>query len=300
MRFFHYLPMMAAVAAGIALLAGAGQRRDTPNTPTCPFTPPPPAVADRAASQTLDAALAALEKRRNAWLETTVRQKVRLPDLEYDAEGRFQAAPNNRFRLELQTRSGPTKETLLTVGDGTNVWRASRVDDGAWTEVHRAGMKQVPDDLAAGPQTRDALFHGSVFRGPEPLLHNLRRSMVWVKRAPVMQAGTQILELTGVWPETLSAALAPNGKSWPQGMPDRCRLLLRADTLWPRRIEWWGPTTSGTGLVRLVQMELRDPVLNHALSARECARVFTFNPGKAPVSHEITTVKEGLAGTASR
>ncbi len=295
MRFFHYLPVVAAVAGGLALLGGAGQRSAAPSTPSCPFTPPPPPVADSAASQTLDAALAALEPRRNAWIATTVRQKVRLPDLEYDAEGRFRAAPNNRFRLELRTEAGSTKGTVLTVGDGTNVWRASRAGDGDWTEVHRVGMQQVLDGLAAAPQTRDAFFHGPTFTGPVPLLHNLRRSLVWAKRAPVVQAGRRAVELTGVWPEALAAALAPKGLAWPRGMPDRCRLLLDAETLWPRRVEWWGPTASGKGLVRLVRLELRDPVLNRPLSPVECARTFSFDPGAAPVSDETTTVKQGLA-----
>jgi hypothetical protein len=298
MRFLRYLPFFAAVLAGLSVLAGAGQRGGAQNAPVCPFTPPPRAVPDPVASQALDGALAALEPRCANWIETTVRQKIRLPDLEYDAEGRFQAAPDNRFRLELQTRIGSTRGTLLAVGDGTSVWRANRIGDGGWGEVHRVGMKQVLEGLAA-PQTKEAFLHGPTFSGPEPLLRNLRRSMVWVKRAVVVQGDRHVVELTAVWPEALSAALAASSP-WPQGMPDRCRLILDADTFWPRRVEWWGLSASGNELVRLVQMELRDPVLNRPLSTAECARTFSFDPGSALVCDETAAVREGLTGNAGR
>jgi hypothetical protein len=295
MRFLHYLPFVAAVVAGIALLAGAGRRSTLPNTATYPFTPPPRAVADAVASQTLAAAAAALQPERVAWLETTVRQRVCLPDVEYVAEGCFRTAPNNRYRLELRSGGG----TLLAVSDGACVWRAHRTGDEDWTDVRRVNLRRLADDRDAEPQSRDEYLRGPAFSGPGPLLHNLRKRMLWVKRAAVTRAGRQLIELTGVWPEARAAALAPNGSAWPDGVPDRCRLFLDADTLWPRRVEWWGPAAQGKELVRLAQLELRDPVLNHALPPEECARAFTFQPGSAKVVDDTTRVSAELTRTAA-
>ncbi len=137
MQFFRYIPLIVLTAGGLALLAGAVRRNTVPNNLAAPYSPPPAAVADTAASQTLEAALTALG-RRGSWLEMTVRQRVRLPELQYLAEGSYRAAPDHRFRLDLQTRVGKTTGTLLTVSDGATVWRAHRSGDGAWTAVTRA------------------------------------------------------------------------------------------------------------------------------------------------------------------
>ncbi len=122
-------------------------------------------------------------------------------------------------------------------------------------------------------------------------MRNLRRRMVWVKRAEVQDEGRAYLELTGVW----SAAPVLKNEASPDGVPDRCLLLLDADTLWPCRVEWWGPTAEGKGLLCLMRMELRDPVFNHPMSPEECARNFTFDPGTAVVVDESQLGSEETA-----
>jgi hypothetical protein len=56
--------------------------------------------------------------------------------------------------------------------------------------------------------------------------------------------------------------------------PRQANLYLDAETLWPHRVEWWGSAESGDPLVLLLQIEFRDPVLDRALSAEECRRIF--------------------------
>jgi hypothetical protein len=292
MRSVHYLSLTSAVVAGLALLAGAGRRTAPEAAPSAPFTPPPAPVADAAACRTLEAAAAAVEGRRAGWLETTVRQRVRVPELEYEADGRYQSAPGSRFRLELRTRAGKTTGTVVAVSDGASVWRARRVGDGDWTGVRRIGLTQLLDHPGATPERRDELQRGPTFTGPAPLLRNLQKRMVWVKRAAVTRDGRAAVELTGVWP----ASSAQPDVASPPGMPDRCRLYLDADTLWPRRVEWCGPTAGGKTLGCLMEMELRDPVFDRRLTAEECARTFVFDPGNAAVTDETPRV----SGTLTR
>ena len=175
----------------------------------------------------------ALEPDRIAWLETKIKQRVRLPGLEYEAEGCYRAAPNNRYRLELRTHVGKTTGIVLAVSDGANVWRANRVGDGAWTDVRRVGLREVLEGRDVSLQQRDDFYRGPAFTGPAPLLKNLQRRMVWAKRAEVRADGRAAVELTGVWPAEQLAVLVPKDAEWPAGLPDRCRLLLDADTLWP-------------------------------------------------------------------
>ncbi len=275
MSFFRYLPLVAAVGVGLALLAGAVRPSATSDAESFPFSPPPTAVPNDAATSTLDAAVAALEPGRIAWLSTTVKQRVQLSDLDFTAEGQFQGAPGNRYRLELRARVGETTTRLLAVNDGDNLWRANRVGDGEWTTVRRREMEDVLDERGGTTPARDESFRAATFSGPGSLLKNLRRRLVWTNLVEVPAAGRLAVELTGVWPKKSAAGRA--------GQPDRCRLLLDADTLWPRRVEWWGPGASGKRLVSLLRLELGDPVINRPLSAEAFARTFTFAPGRARV-----------------
>jgi hypothetical protein len=243
-------------------------------------------VSDADALQTLDAALAALDPRRVSWLDMTVAQEVHLPDLDYQTAGRYRAAPDNRFRLELQMRTGKTTETYLTVSDGACVWRATRAGDGDWTAVRRFGFQQVLDAAEATPQARDDFLRGPSFSGPMALLRNLRRRMVWVDSLETRDGERAVIALTGVWPPETVAKLAPKDAEWPAGCPDRCRVFLDADTLAPCRVEWWGPADQGKSLIRLVQIELGGVVVNQPLTQEECERTFRFDPGSAPVIDE--------------
>jgi hypothetical protein len=288
MSFLRYLPLVAAVSLGLALLAGAVRPSPTPDAESLPFSLPPAAIPHDAAADTLDAAIDTLGPDRVAWLSTTVKQRVQLPDVAFSAEGRFQSAPGNRFRLELRTILGDRTTTLLTVSDGDVLWRANRVGAGNWTAVRRREI--VDDDNENVAPVRQETFSTATFSGPGSLLKNLRRRLVWTNRVEVQIDGRPAVELTGVWP-----GKSPIGdRAGPASQPDRCRLLLDADTLWPRRVEWWGPGTSGKRLVCLMSLELADPEINRPLSAEQFARTFTFDPGRAPV------VEETVADAAPR
>ena len=74
----------------------------------------------------------------------------------------------------------------------------------------------------------------------------------------------------------------PKG-DWADYQPRQCRLVLDAATLWPYRLEWWGPTAGAPGDVRVMQIEFRNPTPNHPVDEA----TFTFNP-PAPDANEPT------------
>jgi hypothetical protein len=313
MRFLRILPVIL-IAGALVLLRGALKGSiafplvpaSIPARPPLPDQPPhelDESTPDSDALHLLDEALTALSEPRVQWLETAVWQKVSLPGLEYEAEGRYVLAPGHRFRMDLCTRTrrgapATSEGRLLLVSDGIDLWEAISKSGGRWDSVSRLSLKEIFATLnrpAPFTQVRREFLQGSTFSGVVPLLRNLRERLRWVacERLP----GATGLRLTGVWPAKEKANLAPPGEPWPEGLPRLCRLVLDAETLWPRRVEWWGPPGAG-GADLLAQMEFRAPVLNHPLSAERCATDFAFDPGSTPVLDRTRDVTADLHSRA--
>jgi len=258
-------------AASLALLwALPGRGTLVPPTPL-------PTTADPAATQLLNQALAALDPAERPFLETNVWQRVRLPHLEYESEGRFVLGTEHRYRMEFHTRIGKHKGSLLQVCDGSSLWQGTRPCAGPWTEVRRIQLEKS----ATGPvMPTDLWAHGFTFSGVRPLLTSLRGRLLWVRQEKTTLQNDDCLLLTGVWPPRLATVLAPADKPWPEDLPNQCRLWLDSRTLWPRRIEW---LSAGNSPRRLVEMELRVPQFLPAMSPERCHAEFTFEPGNSKV-----------------
>jgi hypothetical protein len=98
--------------------------------------------------------------------------------------------------------------------------------------------------------------------------------MVWTEKEEVRRQDRNLIKLTGVLTLTSAEALAPAKEKWPDGLPRAARLYLDPKTLWPHRMEWWGPDPPRKGDVLLMQIEFRDPALNQPMSAERCAGEF--------------------------
>jgi hypothetical protein len=292
MRWIRYLAVLGTAAVLVTLSGALKGPVLSLGSPVAaedidePDPPPEDAAAwdtDPEAAALLDEAAAALDAPKVRWLETAVWQKVRLPELAFEAEGRYVLAPGKRFRLELTTRVGEGRAAreggLLTVSDGATLYHATRAGAGGWEAAGRQPLEEAlleAEVAAESPEFDGLLPHGPAVRGVAPLLRDLHRRLRWVRRERL--AGGTAVRLTGVWPRPSLQMLAPPHEPWPEGLPRCCRLTLHARTSWPQRVEWWGPTPGRPGDRLLAQMEFRDPVLNRSFSARRQAAEFTFDP----------------------
>jgi hypothetical protein len=276
------------------LLTGALSR------PAPPAAAPPGAgPADPAATQTLEEAIDRLS--RIAWMEATVWQQLACDEVAYQAQGRYLAGPDNRLRLDLQVRLGRSRAEMLAVSDGTTLWQSSRVAGGE-RSVSRVELAKVLQALATpgvALQVRDEFFQTQCIAGLCPMLKGLRARMSASRQEEVLWNGRAAHRLTLHWSGEQAAALAAAGAEWPAYLPRRCVLYLDAASLWPVRLEWWGPGAEPGPDTQLLQVEYRDPVLNRPLSPEECAREFAFDPGPGAV-HDDTREMTEMVETRAR
>ena len=287
--WYRLLVFAFLILAGLMGLTGAFHSSPAPR----PTRPLPPNVPDAAAEHTLDRAIAALAPERIGYIETKLWQKVTLPDLTYEAHGRYVMGPQRRFRLELHMKHDSGAATRLAVSDGAALWEAERIGPGDLTAVTKLDLIPVMAALE-GKGTpallRAELLDGPRFGGVVPLLRNLRGRMNWVNVEKVNQRGKQRLRLAGVWTPDYAGYIRTE-QGWPAGLPEQCQLDLDALTLWPDRIEWWGPVTDGAADTLLAAVEFRDPVAYTTLTAERCTKEFTFEPGSAAIEDQTEAVK---------
>jgi hypothetical protein len=289
----RYLPIPLGLASLWLLTAAMPDAppSSAPSAAAHPGAPTPPLVPsnqapDPLAAEALARAVDALAPDRAPWLTTALWQRVHLPSCTFTAQGRYLTAPGRRFRLELRTHQANGESELLAVGDGRRLWQAERLGRDGWAEVTSVDLDRIAAKLA-GPggasQAQQELTEGAPTRGVTPLLRDLRDRLVWVGREVTTHDDQEYLELTGVWRHELFLHMAPGkGAPWPEGLARSCRLILDAESSWPRRVEWWGPDAGGATML-LAELEFRSPRVNEALTEEQCRREFHFDPGSATV-----------------
>jgi hypothetical protein len=273
MSFLRYFPLFLLLIVAVLLTAALSSQ------PANSSRIPPHSEPSTVALTALDHAIAHLDPKHVAWLETTLWQKACVAQFTYEAQGHFLAAPNNRFHLELTTRQGRGAATYLVVSDGQALWEGTRFEDGAWHNLVRVDLQQIlQGGLREGPaeSLQTEWMPQAMFGGVRPVLHALRACMTWTNRESVRRQGRVFIKLTGSLSEATAKTLALPGQSWPNGVPHACRLYLDSESLWPFRLEWWGRQTPRSSETLLVQMEFRDPIFNQPISPERCAKEFTF------------------------
>jgi hypothetical protein len=301
---YRLLALTGVVVSGMVALTGALESQPSQRPATLPLPCP---VADPAAEQILDRAVAAMAPERLGCVETTLWQKVTLPGLTFEADGRYLMGSQRRFRLEMHTRQGGIEATRLAVSDGLTLWeahhvgRGDRAAGGNWAGVTKLDIEQVVEILdgeGTPAALRSEFLHGPRFGGVEPLLRDVRGRLIWVSVESVGREGGARLRLAGVWPQKFVNYVTAE-RPWPPGLPQLCRLELDSQTLWPDRIEWWGPATEGAACTLLAEVEFRDPMIYATLPPDRCATEFAFDPGKSSVEDQTNAVIAEYAGRLS-
>jgi hypothetical protein len=106
------------------------------------------------------------------------------------------------------------------------------------------------------------------------LLESLQQSVTFTRLDRIRWQERDILLLAGV-------RNTASDNSCCMFEPRQCRLVLDARTLWPHRIEWWGPAPGVAGDVRLSVLEFRQPVLHQPLPEK----IFAFTPDHGRVTN---------------
>jgi hypothetical protein len=255
------------------------------------------APVDPAATELVGQLLARLSEPRLGWLQTDVWMKAHVPDLPFEGEGRYVRAPGQRYRMELRASLPGVRDeyTLVSIGDGRDVWTATRFGSGNWQEVRRLRLStllEAADSPAHLPQVRQELLNGPVLQGMDRLLRSLQGQVEWVRHE--QRSGE--VRLTGRWKPAVRVGLVEPKKPWPALVPHGCRLILQAplESPWPGRLEWWGPLEDGGADHLLTEWGFRHPVFDRVLSADECAGLFAFDPGPAGVEDITTRIRAEL------
>src|SRR5262249_1232149 len=150
------------------------------------------------------------------------------------------------FRQELTTRHGRAAVTALTISDGATLWRGRRTGDGPWTDVLRVDLQQAlqpSDHTIDRPDAGEEIPNLQASRGGVGLLQTLRSRIDWSSKETVRRDGRAFLKLTGSWSPKSTAAQRPTDQLGTDGLPRQARLYLDVETLWPHRVEWWGPAS---------------------------------------------------------
>jgi hypothetical protein len=275
----YQLLLLPAVAAAIVILGGGLHSRALGGK-HLPVLAAAGSATDPEALALLDQALAALAPERVQWLEATVWQQARCDDFTYRACGRLLTAPGDRARLDVNVMVGKTQGELRIVCDGQNLHRSIRVGGDAATvtrvalPVLKDGFK-TPEELT---RARAQFAQEQGMAGLEPLLRGLRQGLQHAQFQHQDWKGTDVLAVTGTWPEDADQAAALPDIFKPRFQPRLCRIYLDARTFWPHRLEWWGSEKPSEPNTLLVETEFRDAVLNRTLSAEQCAAQFAVPP----------------------
>src|SRR5262249_38329239 len=149
----------------------------------------------------------------------------------------YLSGPDHRLRLDLQVRAGNAARRMQVVSDGHTLWQIDQCGP-AERAVSRVNLKPGLGTLySRGTSGRrpEEFYSHQWFAGPAPLLQDLRPTMTFTRCQPARWREHDVLLLNGV------RSQPPAEKTWPDFLPRQCRLYLDAQTLWPYRLEWWGP-----------------------------------------------------------
>jgi hypothetical protein len=203
-------------------------------------------------------------------------QRVLTDGGHHEVRGRYLSAPDCRLRLELEVQVGKTRAAVLLVADGRRLWQRQVVgrDEPAVSQVELPVPPKDCADPAAFASGRERALHEQSF-GVSALLGLLRGGgQGWQGKRAKWQ-GAEVLLLSAAWPPAAPMRLPPVDGLRPPPQAKRVCVFLDPQSLWPRRVEWWGETAEGDA-VTLAELEFRAPVRNQPLSATECRREFTF------------------------
>ena len=284
-------PILAALLA-LTLTAAVPAQAEDELVPTPKPAPARPTSTTLAASpgETL-MKTAAAEMDLHQSVSAKLRQQIDLFRHQLVGSGTYQQRGRGDamlLRMELKIQVADRVSSLLQVCDGHSFWVHQDLFDGP--TLGRINLDRVRAARQVQPATSEPPGIWPALGGLPKLLRNLDDSFFFttvsetrLDRVPVwsMQGSWEREKLIDMLPDQKDAILAGRAdfSKLMDHLPDRVRILLGRDDLFPYRIEYWRNVTKKgekTGTPRLlVVMELFEIQLDGALDAR----LFVYQPG---------------------
>jgi hypothetical protein len=292
MRWYRTLLFVLAASSPFIIAAAIGQQpAPPPAAATAPAPPPPRVVKPNAeGAKVLADAIRQLDSKNLTWVQTNFWEQADLQGLTFQAEGTYLSAPGHRLHMDLQVHMADTGGKLEVVSDGERLWEAVQFGQQPRVVTKKVELSKVLDSLkgqTSADQVREEFFQAESFAGVGPLLQNVQKRMIVTNRENVQREGRNFIKLTADWGPEIAKAISAPDKPWPAYLARQCVIYFESlgteNTLWPRRLEWWGPAPPRPGEVLLLQIEFRDPKLNQPLSPERSAKEFKFDPGPSEV-----------------
>jgi hypothetical protein len=272
--------------------------------PDSPFEPNPP--FEPAAAQTeiddelgpipisgpgepLDEATLILEQARERLISyESIRaeliETVALGGHQFRMKGTYLQGTNLRLRLDCQVQVGETAGKMTEVCDGQILWTWQQI--GEKQRVTRRNVRQIERAASStGMTTQNLLLAELGFGGLPALVASLQKSLKFDRVAEQDVDGLRLIVMDGVWQPEFREQLAGGTDSpLPSHIPDRVRLYLQKDKLFPRRILYLKQGSKPNRFRPLVSLDFVNVVWDGPLDET----AFQFTPPENVRREDIT------------
>ena len=191
--------------------------------------------------QPLDEATKILERARERLISyESIRaelvETVSLGGHQFRMKGTYLQGTNLRLRLDCQVQVGETTGKMTEVCDGQILWTWQQI--GEKQRVTRRNVRQIERAVSStGMSTQNLLLVELGFGGLPALVASLQKSLKFERVAEQDVDGLRLVVMDAVWkPEFRDELAGGPGAPLPAHIPDRVRLYLQKDKLFPRRI----------------------------------------------------------------
>ncbi|MCA9077568.1 MAG: hypothetical protein KDA93_21260 [Planctomycetaceae bacterium] len=202
---------------------------------------------ESAASAPSNEAVALLRQSRNElFARKSVRAKlqetVSMGDRKFRASGSYTAGQFPKLRLEFDVEVGKTTGTLKEICDGSLLWTEQAIksadDEAPTVQVSRTVIDDVLSAVAESGDNPEALLIAGLGVGGVPaLLAGLERAMVFEALKSDQAGGREYSVIQGRWNDVyLTRFGGAGGRPLPNFVPDRVRIYIDQETLFPTRV----------------------------------------------------------------
>jgi len=237
----------------------------------------------------LDQATAILEQARERLIgyksiQADLIQIVALDGHRFRMKGRYLQGTNLQLRLDCQVQVGETSGKLTEVCDGQILWTWQQT--GKNQRVTRRNVRQIERAAsAAGMTTQNLLVAELGFGGLPALVAALQKSFLFDRVTEQNVGGLEMLVLDGVWQTEFVKTLASGpDTTLASHIPDRVRIYLQKDKLFPRRILYLKQGSKPNHYRPLASLDFANVVWDGPLSET----AFQFSPPEDVRREDIT------------